>query len=348
MAVGAYATEAGLRLRLRGPNVPAGADSALMAEICGEVNDFVETVAERVLAPVPTFSTTVIGDEGDSEVTLGSAGGLAAGDDLLLGLLSGNHEHATVLTISPNLTQAVDDWAAETGYSLNDLTQPTSPNGHTYRCVQAGDSGEEEPTFSTDGSAFADATIIWLDLGPTDATVRVRLPLLHDYSSAPCQRILVADGIDAVEKARCLFIATGVLALVGLEYANAPDRTWKPVDPVDFYLQPGRASLRPGWPQTEVWLSSRRTYPKARQNVRLVGPGPCVEMDDEPLLGFPRIPEAVRTVAYNVAAARWQMKASGGVYEVAPGTDQVQVGQFILTKSDYITLQDFARGWTFS
>ncbi len=346
MSVGEYAKVAGLRLRLFGPAAGSSANDGLLAEICGEVNDFIESTAERVLAPVPTFSSTATGDAGDTTLTLGSAGGAAVGDDLLLGVLSGDHEVATVLTIAPNLTQAADAWA-EGEYSLDDVVQPTTPNGHTYRCFAAGTSSDTEPEWPTDGSAIGDGAVIWLDLGTTDATIRVRRPLTFTYTTDPCQRIIVADGYDSVEARRCLIIPIGVLALAALEIGRTEDATFRSIDPADFFLQPGRASLRPGWPQTEVWLQ-KAAYPRAWRNVRLIGPGPCLEMDDEPAFGFPRVPDVIRTVAYNVAASRWQMRATGGTYDVAVGSDQVQVGQFLLSRTDWQTLQDYARGWTLS
>lgn len=347
MSVGEYAKLAGLRARLFGPSAGSSDNDALLAEICGEVNDFIESTAQRVLAPVPTFSATVSGTLGQSSITLSTALGAAVGDDLLLGPVSGDHEAATILAIAANLSQDADEWASASEYGLGDIVQPTEPTGHTYRCVGAGTSGEEEPTWPTDGNAIGDGTAIWLDLGLTDATVRVRLPLAFDHVDDVCQRILVADGVDAVEHGRCLIVPVGILTLAALELASGETRAFRVIDPIDWFLQPGRASLRPGWPQTELWLN-QRAYPKAWRNVRLIGPGPCVDMDDEPALGFPRIPDVIRTVAYNVAATRWQMRASGGAYDVAVGSDQVQVGSFILSRTDWTILQDHARGWTIS
>ena len=48
-----------------------------------------------------------------------------------------------------NRHKRAEVWQAETAYSIGDRIQPTSPNGHFYECIQAGTSGEEEPTWTT-------------------------------------------------------------------------------------------------------------------------------------------------------------------------------------------------------
>lgn len=100
MSVGTYVDLTGARLRLYGPNPQSTTNDTLLTAYCSEVNDTIEKFTGRVLAPVPTFSTTFSGTAGTNTITLASATGLGIGDDLLLGLLSGSHESGNVMAIS--------------------------------------------------------------------------------------------------------------------------------------------------------------------------------------------------------------------------------------------------------
>lgn len=56
-------------------------------------------------------------------------------------------------------------WSASTAYAIGDVVQPTSANGHYYRCTAAGTSGSTEPTWPTNGSTVPDGGATWQDVG---------------------------------------------------------------------------------------------------------------------------------------------------------------------------------------
>lgn len=63
-------------------------------------------------------------------------------------------------------TQAVAAWQAVHNYALNEIVQPTSPNGHFYKVTtDLGSSGALEPTWPTNGSTVVDDGITWTDQG---------------------------------------------------------------------------------------------------------------------------------------------------------------------------------------
>lgn len=329
MSVAEYATPTGLRLRLFGPGANPSAEDTLLREICNEVNDFIEgpTGAGRALGPIPAFAVDeVTASEGDRLLTLPAVAGLASGDRLLIGEITGTHEAVTVLAIEENDALTADDWAEGT-YNLDDVVQPTTPNGHTYRAVVAGTTGDTEPTFPTDGSAVIDGSVAWIDQGLADATVHLTGELENDYTDAPLQRIVVADGSGAV--GRGLRVRAGILSLAAVEIGTSLPT---------FSLQP--AERRPGWPYSQVVLRST-VFPVGLENVRLIGPGPCVGLPSLPAFGFPAIHDNIRAIAYSLAAARYQMRQSGGTYEINPGNDQVQVGQFLISTTDYFALRAY-------
>ncbi len=47
-------------------------------------------------------------------------------------------------------------------YSLNQIRRPSTPNTHSYKCIQAGTTGTLSPTFATAANAtFSDGGVIW-------------------------------------------------------------------------------------------------------------------------------------------------------------------------------------------
>lgn len=98
-AVGTYATTSAAKTRL---GITDTTDDALLGTLCDQVNQWIESFTGRILAPLPTFSTTLSGAAavGDTTVTLASVAGLAVNDALMFGPLSGTHESVAVLSIS--------------------------------------------------------------------------------------------------------------------------------------------------------------------------------------------------------------------------------------------------------
>ncbi len=59
------------------------------------------------------------------------------------------------------------EWAKNTAYSPNALIKPTEDNGHYYRCIVAGTSGDEEPIWTTGfWDKVIDKEITWREEEP--------------------------------------------------------------------------------------------------------------------------------------------------------------------------------------
>ena len=99
-AVGTYVTKTSAKLRLLTAGESDTSNDTLIQVICDEVNQFVEGKANRVLSPIPAFSSTLSGAAGSQQVTIADATGLAVGDDLLVGPLSGTHESTSVMYVA--------------------------------------------------------------------------------------------------------------------------------------------------------------------------------------------------------------------------------------------------------
>lgn len=99
-ATGTYVTLSSAKLRLLDAGVTDASNDTLIQKLCDEVNQFVEGKTGRVIAPIPAYSSTLSGTAGSQQATIASATGLDAGDDLLIGPVSGTHESASVLHVS--------------------------------------------------------------------------------------------------------------------------------------------------------------------------------------------------------------------------------------------------------
>lgn len=129
-AIGAYATLAGVKARMAQQGQTFGAaDDTVITNLCNQVNGWVESKTGRILAPRAAISTTVSagGTVGSTSVTVASATGIAIGDALMLGPVSGTHEHVivagiagAVLTLQFPLIAAYANGTAVTGVLLFD------------------------------------------------------------------------------------------------------------------------------------------------------------------------------------------------------------------------------------
>lgn len=80
------------------------------------------------------------------------------------------------ITLTP--TDTLADWATATAYSLDDLVEPTTPNGYVYKCTTAGTShASTEPTWPTSGigTTVSDGTVVWTFMGARHATTEIKL-----------------------------------------------------------------------------------------------------------------------------------------------------------------------------
>lgn len=70
-------------------------------------------------------------------------------------------------------------WEASTPYSVDDECQPTvgEENGHTYKCIVAGDSGATEPDWPTViGATIVDGDVTWECIRSPIATCETTIP----------------------------------------------------------------------------------------------------------------------------------------------------------------------------
>jgi hypothetical protein len=70
------------------------------------------------------------------------------------------------VALTNTFTGAFPGWVATTAYNLGDIIEPDTPNGHIYKCIQAGISNTSEPTWPTgSGQTVQDHTCIWQENG---------------------------------------------------------------------------------------------------------------------------------------------------------------------------------------
>lgn len=85
--------------------------------------------------------------------------------DAALDIISTSDELVVCSTQPASFFEVVNPgaWAASAVYALDDCARPmVSRNGFTYRCTQAGTSGENEPVWPIiSGESVADGSVIW-------------------------------------------------------------------------------------------------------------------------------------------------------------------------------------------
>lgn len=98
-AIGTYATLSDVKLRLQDADT---ADDTLLQKFCDQANMWVEGKTERIMAPLPSFSTTLNGavSAGATSAVVTSATGLSVNDVIMLGAVSATHESVAVAAIS--------------------------------------------------------------------------------------------------------------------------------------------------------------------------------------------------------------------------------------------------------
>jgi hypothetical protein len=141
-----------------GQAVPVLADLPTAAQVtCVKGPGGLGAYAASLRAVKTTFSAA-LGQDGTLGVT-GEALG-SRGQPLEWGrMLTADKQTITA-------TQLVAAWQATHDYALNDLVQPTVPNGHFYKVTaDAGSSAGSEPTWPTNGTTVVDDGITWTDQG---------------------------------------------------------------------------------------------------------------------------------------------------------------------------------------
>ena len=135
------------------------------------LRDLPNTDVQATYASGPSiaeWAATLIGKKTAFAAQRGADGSMALTGQVMGG--SGFRlEWGQLLTIGKQTfasTQAVSAWQATHDYALNDLVQPTTPNGHYYKATaDTGSSDSVEPTWPTNGTSVVDDGITWHDEG---------------------------------------------------------------------------------------------------------------------------------------------------------------------------------------
>lgn len=178
-SVAAYATLVGAKARL---GITDATDDALIQSFCDQVNDEIEETTHRVIAPIPQFKANLgaAANVGDQVVTVPLVGGLAVGDSLAFGPVTGTHESASVLDITG--TQVTMSTPLAFAYASN------APVERVYvydgfdalegrRCLPVAKglrfvTALEVATFSAGAGGSQGQNVVWYKLPATDYFLR--------------------------------------------------------------------------------------------------------------------------------------------------------------------------------
>lgn len=171
-------------------------------------------------------------------------------------------------------------------------------------------------------------------------TVTLATPLANGYASAsPVLRVQLFDGFSATDYGRCLLIPGGIWRLDFCEVASFTGGAFAQVPNNNLFLRPVGPDLEPGWPFTELWQSNVPTAANTNPvffpgfgNIRIGGG-----------FGWPAIQDTVVGLALNHTVSAWQMRASGGTYQVDVGAGGFQSVTRILSSLDWGSLNRYKR-----
>ena len=174
-------------------------------------------------------------------------------------------------------------------------------------------------------------------------TVTFGVPLANAYlTGAPLERVYLRDGYDSSSgddssQGRVLLDMRGIVMLTALEIASYTRGAFALIPATDYWLRPTPNQRDPGWPATELHMtnipSPSNPYPAffpGYANVRLWGQ-----------TGWPAMPTTIVGLAERVVVALWQMRAGGGAYGIAPGSDTAQQIPHLLSIDDWKTIQRY-------
>lgn len=116
-------------------------------------------------------------------------------------------------------------WTEETTYSTNELVKPTKNNGHYYRCISAGKSGEEEPKWTTGfWDEITDGTAKWREEEPV--FVLDNEPADYSY---PCVIVGNITPIAEIQKATGNQPATDLMTYVLMTAYQLDNKTYNQI-----------------------------------------------------------------------------------------------------------------------
>jgi hypothetical protein len=277
-AIGAYATLAGVQARNLNT---ASADASEIQVFCDQVNAWIEKTTGRVLAPLPSVTSTLasgiaIGATSLTAALASDIVNLSVGDELAIGPVGGTHESIPVAGIS--------------------------------------------------------TATITLAFGTANAYL----------TGAPIQRVYLRDGFDAcsgddIVPGRVLIEQRGIVSLTALEIASFTRGPFSLIPATDWFLRPVIQDRDAGYPATELTMTnipsptnSIPAFFPGYGNVRLWG-----------VMGWPVEPDDVKGIAERVVVALWQMKAGGGAYQVAAGSDNFEAIPHLLSLDDWRTIKGY-------
>lgn len=115
------------------------------------------TPENEALANAGTATAEASGTATDEEITL------YAGANMPLA-----HIPTAITAVKVKAGTTAPARANSTAYLVGDVYVPATPNGHFYKVTVAGTSASAPPTFTTDGTTFADGTATVQDMGLID------------------------------------------------------------------------------------------------------------------------------------------------------------------------------------
>lgn len=130
-----------------------------------------------------------------------------------------NPKVSAVVITAPN--SGASARANTTVYALGAYYTPAAPNGHYYQCTIAGTSAGAPPTFTTNGTTFADGTATFKDMGTTTKTVTT------DYTVDATNGVItpvVGGGITDLEPLAAAYTFTTHNKMEAFTSANAPEK----------------------------------------------------------------------------------------------------------------------------
>lgn len=177
-------------------------------------------------------------------------------------------------------------------------------------------------TASAVGS-YATAALLKTSLGVTDTADDTALGLVCDRINAYVElftgRVLAPITSAAIkldgDGSRELRYAKGIRAVSLLEIADYTGAAYQTIAAGDYFLRPGPADLRPGWPCTRILLSdhpagSHTQFPAGLDTVRMTA-----------TTGWNAIPDDITEVAITAATRAWHASQAGQADIV--GTDEM-------------------------
>lgn len=166
---------------------------------------------------------------------------------------------------------------------------------------------------TTASGAYATAALLKAQAGISDTTDDTVLGYVCDrinqYIETKTGRVLAPVASAAIlldgDGEECLHYPKGIRAVSLLEVAAYTGGPYTTLASTDYFLRPGPADLRPGWPYTRIEISDHYTtgygcFPKGFNTVRMTA-----------TTGWAAIPDDITEVALTAATRAWHALQAG-------------------------------------